>query len=80
MFTIEQLTQLSNFLIEDFKGVFATREEMNERFDRIHNTLDGLSKRIEENTQEITVNGHRTNVIEDWVTEAAPKIGLKYKP
>jgi hypothetical protein len=87
MFSVEQLSQLSNFLIKDFETVFATKEEMNqgfkelnEKFSQLQSTVDGFAKSYNDNDIETTALGHRVDTIETWVKKAAPKVGLDYKP
>lgn len=63
MFIIEQLKQLSDFLIQEFKEVFATKEEMDEKFTKVYDDFSTLQKSVDAFSK----------------TEAAPKIGLEYK-
>ncbi len=48
MFSIKQLQQLSSFLIEDFKEVFATKEDLKEIKDTIYTiqkNMDGFMRK-----------------------------------
>lgn len=87
MFKVEELKQSSDFLLEEFKLVFLTKEEMDERFERMNSkfdqlqtSVDGLVKNIVTDNQEIPAIGHRVDNVDNWVKKATPKIGLKYKP
>ncbi len=76
MFTIEQLKQLSNFLIEEFKEVFATKEDLREieqKIDTMQNNIDGFMKITMKNEQEILVMGHRTDNLEQRVGKLESK-------
>ncbi len=47
MFTTEQLKQLSNFLIHEFREVFATKEdikELSDKIDALQLTMDSVIK------------------------------------
>lgn len=82
MFTIEQLKQLSDFLIHEFKEVFATKEDvqdLKEEIREIRTHVDNLAGLGKNNEDEITIMGNRVSHVEHWVVKAAPKIGLKYK-
>ncbi len=46
MFTIEQMKQISEYLINDFKKVFATKQDFDEFYDRIYQLNDSLQKSI----------------------------------
>ena len=86
MFSIEQLTQLSNFLIKDFKTVFATKEEMNEKFTEMRNDFSTLQKSVDRfvgigntNEQEIGALGNRVDDLDEWAKKVAPQTGIEYK-
>lgn len=82
MFTIEQLKQLSDFLIHEFKEVFATKDDLkvlDDKINTLQNTMDGVAKLAAKHEDEIPIMGARVNGVEDWVKKAAPKIGLEYK-
>lgn len=82
MFTIEQLKQLSDFLIHEFKEVFATKEDLkflDDKINTLQNTMDSVAKLAHDNNDEIAALGGRLDNVEDWVEKAAPKIGLEYK-
>lgn len=82
MFTIEQLKQLSDFLKQEFKEVFATQEDLkvlDVKIDTLQTSIDGLAKLGAKYTEEIPIMGDRVNNIEVWVKKAAPKIKLEYK-
>jgi hypothetical protein len=83
MFKMEELKQLSDFLLEEFKTIFVTKEDLDKvdkKIDNLTTSVDGLAKRVEENTHEIKAVGHRVDRMEGWMIKAAPKIDLEYKP
>lgn len=74
MFRVEELKQLSDFLLGEFKLVFATKEEMNAGFEEINQKIsnlttavDGFMKTSVKNEQEILVMGHRLEKIEQKI-------------
>ncbi len=82
MFTIEQLKQLSDFLIDEFKEVFATKEDLKVldiKISNLQTSMDGIVKITAKHEDEIPIMGSRLENLEGWVKEAAPKIGLKYR-
>ncbi len=82
MFTIEQLKQLSAFLIDEFKEVFATKEDLKVldiKISNLQTSMDGIVKITAKHEDEIPIMGSRLENLEGWVKEAAPKIGLKYR-
>jgi predicted nucleic acid-binding Zn-ribbon protein len=82
IFTVEQFKQLSDFLIDEFKEVFATKEDLKELKDQIseiQTTMDGIAKLAAKHDDEIPIMGSRIDRVESWVQKAAPKIGLKYR-
>ncbi len=82
MFTIEQLKQLSDFLIHEFKEVFVTKEDLKVldiKISNLQSTMDGIVKITAKHEDEIPIMGSRLENVEGWVKEAAPTIGLKYK-
>lgn len=87
MFKVAELKQLPDFLLEEFKLVFVTREEFNARFaeqdqkfSQLQTSVDGLTKTILIDRHEIPALGHRVDNVENWIKKAAPKSGIKYKP
>ncbi len=82
MFTIEQLKQLSDFLIHEFKEVFVTKEDLKVldiKISNLQSTMDGIAKITAKHEDEIPIMGSRVEKVESWVKKAAPTIGLKYK-
>lgn len=75
-----------NKLVEVLKTVFATKdemdagfEEMNNKFDQLQTSVDGILNMAKDHPQEIAVVGGRVDNVERWVKKAAPKIGIKYE-
>lgn len=82
MFTTEQLKQLSNFLINEFKEVFATKADfkvLDDKISTLQNSVDGLAKLGSDNQDEVAALGGRVDNVKGWVKVAAPKLGLEYK-
>lgn len=79
MFSIEQLKQLSDFLIKDFKDVFVTKEDitvLDTKIMGIQNSLDNMAKITLKNEQEILVMGERVNNHENWIKKASLTTGI----
>ena len=85
MITTDDMIKFSNFLREDMKTTFATKQEINERFDEVNNkfsllqtSVDGFLKVVMKNEQEISALGHRVDKHADWISNAAPATGVKF--
>ena len=66
-----------------------TKQEFEERFETLptredsHQLLtavDGIAKEFKDQGEEILAISDRTSRMEAWITQAAQKIGLDYKP
>lgn len=86
MITTNDMIKFSNFVKEDMKTVFATKEEMNagfkamnKKFAQLQTSVDGILNIAKDHPQEIAAVGSRVDSVEGWVKVAAPKIGLEYK-
>lgn len=81
MLTNEDVTKI----IEAHKEVFLTKEEAvnlvtKEDFNTLQTSVDKIAKNLDNYHKELQVYQHRTSTLEDWVTQAAPKVGVDYKP
>ncbi|WP_382306980.1 hypothetical protein [Herbiconiux sp. UC225_62] len=54
--------------------------EMSAGFERISTTLDGIVGRLDDDEVERVALSARVTRHEDWIVEAAPRIGVKYTP
>jgi uncharacterized coiled-coil DUF342 family protein len=71
-------------LLTAFKTVFATREELDEKFGKLNNkfndlqsAVDGYAKKADAYFQEMVMLSHRVNKLEKWVQQIAEKAGVK---
>ena len=49
-------------------------------FSQLQTSVDGIARQYTTMSQELTVIGERTSRMERWITKAAAKIGLDYRP
>ena len=86
MLTTNDIIKLSTYIKEDLKHTFATKEEIEEKFEEqkksfsiLQLSVDGMTKEFKSNSEERVVLGNRMNNAEDWIEKASNKIGLKYE-
>lgn len=82
MFSTEEIKKLTNYQIEAFKDVFATKEDVGEikgQLNTLQTSVDDLSKSKQTDEQESIVSNHRIKELENWVDKAAPKISVKFR-
>ena len=79
MLTAKDIKKLTEYQLEVFKDVFATKEELNEKFFRLQTSIDGLSKQVLDVNKEMPVVSHRVKNLESWVGKASPKLGIKFQ-
>ena len=81
----DRLDKLTNFISKHM----VTKQELSELkaelptkadFSQLQSSVDGIARDYKTLTQELPVMGHRVSRIESWVTKAAEKIGLPYRP
>ena len=73
-------------IVQAGQEIYSTKEDLaslelkfGEKFDKVITVLDGVAKNMQEYHQEATVNRNRLERMEDWIKQAANKIGLEYK-
>ncbi|MCL5666217.1 MAG: hypothetical protein M1383_00360 [Patescibacteria group bacterium] len=69
-------------IIEAEKEVFPTREDFSDLrkdFHDLQTSVDKYAKKADTYYQEMAVMRHRLERLEEWVKEAAGKIGLEFK-
>jgi len=49
-------------------------------FSTLQETVDGIAKQLKEQGEEQSMSASRSERMEAWIIEAAPKIGVEYKP
>lgn len=90
MITDEETTNIVNKVIEANKQLFYSKDEidkeLDDRFDVVNNKLDKLydsvisfAKSTRENGDEIKVINSRATEQETWIKKAADKVGVEYK-
>lgn len=73
-------------IVEAGKTIYATKEDLaalelkfDQKFDKVITLLDGIAKNMKDYHQESTINWGRLERMEDWIKQAASKIGVEYK-
>jgi hypothetical protein len=91
MITDEDTTKIVNKVIEANKQLFYTKDEvdggLDKRFESLRKDFSNLqasvvsfAKGTKNNADEILVVNSRVTTAEIWIKQAAPKIGLEFKP
>ena len=82
MLDTEDIKKLTDYQIEVFKDVFATKGDiklLEGRFDQMQTTLGSLVKDKNTKDQEMASANHRLDNAENWIEQAAPKVGVKFR-
>ncbi len=76
----DEFTKLFQYLQKQTVELADFREEVNLKFDRLLNTLDGHTKQLTDLEQEMEVMNHQMNRFDKWFNILADnaKIKLKY--
>lgn len=81
MFTIEELNQLTDYLVVAFKDIFATKEDISDlkdSFNSLQMSVDGIARNHLKMDQESIIQTYRMQQAENWIDKAAPKIGIEF--
>ena len=82
MLKLEEIKKLIDYQIEIFKDIFVTKGDFGHlegKINRVQNSLDALLKNDLKHDQEMTILGFRIEKTEDWIDQAAPKIGIEFE-
>jgi len=73
-------------IVDAQKEIFVSKEDLvglelkfDEKFDKVMTVLDGIAQNMKDYHEEATVNRSRLERMEEWVKQAAQKIGVEYK-
>ena len=73
-------------IVQAGKEIYATKEDLavldlkfGQKFDKVITALDAVAKNMKDYHQEATVNRDRLERMEQWIKQAAIKIGLEFK-
>ncbi len=90
MITDEDIKKITQAQLEAQKEIFFTKEEMDEKFyskpemdekfSLLQSSVESFAVGTKTNAEEIKVVNSRVTNTENWIKQAAPKIGLEYKP
>jgi len=91
MITDEDATKIVNKVVEANKQLFYTKDEtdnnLDTRFEGLHKDFNNLQTAVlsfavgtKKNSDEILAVNTRVAATETWISQAAPKIGLEFKP
>ena len=71
---------LFEYLDEQFGEVKSDIADVKQGVQVLQTSVDSFAKTYKDNTEEIKVINYRVGKQENWIKQAAPKIGLEYKP
>jgi len=83
MLTPIDIENLTKYQQEVFKEVFASKEdfkELKQDIRGLQTSVDSYMKKTTTYHQESVVHKHTVKRVEDWVKQAAVKLGLDYNP
>jgi hypothetical protein len=78
MLTPEDIKNLTEYQ----KEIFVTKEDLvkvlDEKLLPLQRSVDAIANGLKSQGDEIYVVNHRLEKTEDWIEEAAPKVGIKF--
>jgi ribosomal protein S15P/S13E len=80
MLTPEDIKNLTDFQIEVFKDIFATKEDVEEikqRLNTLTNSVDSYGKDVKDGREEIIILTHRLDNVQNHMQQIADKVGIK---
>lgn len=79
-------TDIQN-IIKAEKEIFYTKPELDEKFKEqresfasLQTSVDGLAAKFQKYYDEQQIYVHKVKHIEDWIKQAAAKVGVEYNP
>ena len=82
MLDTKDIKKLTEYLLEAFKDVFATKEDIGDLKRDVSKLTGIVEKSLKDeknNSDEILVLNSRVKNTEDWIDQAAPKVGVQFK-
>ena len=82
MLETEDIKKLTEYQVEVFKDVFATKEDLKKtdaKIGQIQSTLDAVLKDKKDRDAEIVTLNHRMKNAEDFLDKTAPKLNIEYR-
>ncbi len=86
MLTNEDIVNIVQSVVKAEKELFYTKPELDEKFQKMQDSfstlqtsVDAMTKLFKQYVEEQKIYVHRLNRLEDWVKQAATKLGLEYK-
>ena len=81
MLTTDEIKKLTEYQVEVFKDVFATKEDIKEiktSLNTLQTSVNNLSKESLTNEDERRISNRRIKDLENWADKAAPKVGIAF--
>lgn len=75
---IVKISQSTRKVINDALEDYYDKLEMDEKFNTLLTSVDGIAKNMKEYQTELAIHAHSTKGLEHWATNAGNKIGLEY--
>ena len=82
MLTPQDLEKLANYLVEVFKDIFATKEDLDElkqSFSDLQTSVDNIANINHTTVGEAAVMAYRMKNAENWIDRAAIKLGIEFR-
>ena len=82
MLTTDEIKKLTEYQVEVFKDVFATKDDIKGleiKINNVQTSLDIVLKDKKTFEQEQTVASHRIKDLEDWTDKAASKLNIRFE-
>jgi len=82
MLSTEEIKKLTDYQVEVFKDVFATKDDLKEVKSTLHSlqiSLDSIAKDTKDIKAKQGIGNRRIKDLEDFADEAAPKLGMKFE-
>ena len=81
MLSADEIKKLTEYQVEVFKDVFATKEDIKEiktSLNTLQTSVNNLSKESLTNEDERRISNRRIKDLENWADKAAPKVGIAF--
>lgn len=82
MLTADDIKKLTDYQLVVFKDAFATKDgikNLDTKIDALLTSVDAITKHDKDRDEGATVLDKRIKNTEDWIDQAAPKVGVKFQ-
>lgn len=74
-----KIEKLLDYKFDLWKAGFYTKEEIDQKFDKVYTMLDKFLKPLSKAEEDMIIMRYRMDRTEEWIGKASPKLGLNFK-